>query len=149
MKTYLLFVFGTFDDHEDIEFFCNEVLSQSKAIETIRYVIEGDKNIIVIFESEMGQKELSEELYSTLITENVKFYFIFERENLVTAHLPVQMKEFIFKPYTELEIMKIDFVKKDIDEPSLDLDTLLDKIDKMGVDSLTPEEKNFLDNFEN
>jgi hypothetical protein len=25
----------------------------------------------------------------------------------------------------------------------------LDKIEKMGVSSLTPEEKNFLDNFEN
>jgi len=148
MKTYLLFVFGTFDDHEDIEFFCAEILGQSKVVDTIRYVIEGDKNIIVIFESEMGQKDLSEELYSLIINENVKFYFIFERDNLVTAHLPIQMKDFIFKPYTEFEIMKVNFEKKEIDKPSLDLDTLLDKIDKMGVESLTPEEKNFLDNFE-
>jgi hypothetical protein len=28
------------------------------------------------------------------------------------------------------------------------LDHLLEKIDKDGVSSLTPEEKNFLDNFE-
>jgi hypothetical protein len=31
----------------------------------------------------------------------------------------------------------------------MDLDQLLDKIKQMGVESLTSEEKNFLDNFEN
>jgi hypothetical protein len=29
----------------------------------------------------------------------------------------------------------------------MDLDELLDKIEQMGIESLTPEEKNFLDNF--
>jgi hypothetical protein len=41
--------------------------------------------------------------------------------------------------------MKIEYEKS---SPSMDLDELLEKIEKMGVDSLTPEEKNFLDNFE-
>jgi hypothetical protein len=41
--------------------------------------------------------------------------------------------------------MKIEYEKN---KPSMDLDELLEKIEKMGVDSLTPEEKNFLDNFE-
>ena len=31
--------------------------------------------------------------------------------------------------------------------PSMDLDELLDKIEQTGIDSLTPEEKKFLDNF--
>jgi hypothetical protein len=30
----------------------------------------------------------------------------------------------------------------------MDLDELLDKIEQMGIESLTSEEKNFLDNFE-
>jgi hypothetical protein len=42
-------------------------------------------------------------------------------------------------------IIRLEYDNK----PAMDLDELLDKIEKMGVDSLTPEEKNFLDNFEN
>ena len=51
MKTYILFIFGMFDDHEDIEYFCTEVLAESKVIESVRFVIENSQNIIVIFES--------------------------------------------------------------------------------------------------
>lgn len=146
MKTYLLFIFGNFTDHEDVEFFCAEVLGDTPSIKTIRYVIESLQNIIVIFESDTDSKEMAHELYGILTNENIKFYFIFDRENLVTAHLPEQMKDFIYKPYTEFEIMHIDFIKKD--QPIMDLDGLLDKIEKMGIESLTPEEKNFLDNFD-
>jgi len=50
----------------------------------------------------------------------------------------------------EINIMKVDFYRPKKDEtPSFTLDDILDKIEKMGVSSLTPEEKNFLDNFEN
>jgi hypothetical protein len=62
------------------------------------------------------------------------------------------MKDFIFKPVEneEINIMKVDFYRPKKDEtPSFTLDDILDKIEKMGVSSLTPEEKNFLDNFEN
>ena len=95
--------------------------------------------------------ELAKELYSFLTPEFVKFYFLFEREKLVTAHIPESMKDFIFKPVEneEINIMKVDFYRPKKDEtPSFTLDDILDKIEKMGVDSLTPEEKNFLDNFE-
>ena len=44
--------------------------------------------------------------------------------------------------------MKVEFRKEKEDLPSFSLDDILDKIDQMGVDSLTQEEKNFLDNFE-
>jgi hypothetical protein len=59
------------------------------------------------------------------------------------------VKEFIFKPMDkEGGIMTINYDRKRNETPSMDLDDLLEKIEQMGIDSLTPEEKNFLDNFE-
>lgn len=148
MKTFILFIFGMFEDHEDIEFFCTDVLSDVESIKKLRYVIENSMNVIVIFDSDSDYKTLSGELFTILgVNENIKLYFIFERDSLVTAHLPQQVKDFIFKPADEDVIMKIQYTKE-TGSPSMDLDDLLEKIEKMGVDSLTPEEKNFLDNFD-
>ena len=145
MKTFILFIFGMFEDHEDIEYFCNEILSESPTINSVRYVIENSQNIIVIFDSETDYKTLSQDLYTLLMNDNVKFYFIFDRDSLVTAHLPKQVKDFIFKPSGTSTMIRVDYDKNS--SPSMDLDELLDKIEQMGIDSLTPEEKNFLDNF--
>jgi hypothetical protein len=144
MKTYILFIFGMFEDHEDVEYFCDEVLSQCNTIKSIRYVIENSQNIIVIFDSDINYKILSEDLFEYLITENVKLYFIFDRDTLVSAHLPKNIKDFIFKPEIEENYIRLDY-----DSHKMDLDELLDKIESRGLESLTPEEKNFLDNFEN
>lgn len=147
MKTYILFIFGTFEDHEDIAFFCTEIMASSAAVKSLKYVIESSQNIIVIFDSELEHKELSQELYDVLVSDVVKFYFLFERSSLVSAHLPEQVKDFIFKPLPESSAIEINYVKNTPKE--LDLDEVLDKIDKMGISSLTDEEKKFLDNFEN
>jgi hypothetical protein len=151
MNTYILFLYGSFEDREDIEFFCSEVFP-SESIVSVKYIIENNQNIIVIFDSDKEKLELSNELYSFLTPEHIKFYFLFEREKLVTAHIPETMKDFIFKP-VELEdvnVMKIEFQRgSKEDTPSFSLDDILEKIEKMGVTSLTPEEKNFLDNFDN
>jgi hypothetical protein len=147
MKTYVLFIFGSFEDHEDITFFCTEILSGSIAIKSLKYVIESTHNIIVIFDSELENKELSKELFELLLLDQVKFYFLFERSSLVCAHLPEQVRDFIFKPLPESSAIKIEHI---INDPEgLDLDNLLDKIEETGIDSLTDEEKKFLDNFEN
>jgi hypothetical protein len=84
-------------------------------------------------------------MYETLKNDSVKFYFIFDRNNLVSAHVPQEVKDFIYKPSKE-NIMRIEY--KRTKERNYELDDLLDKIEKMGMDSLTPEEKKFLDNFE-
>lgn len=147
MKTFILFIFGTFEDHEDIAFFCTEILATATAVKSLKYVIESSQNIIVIFDSELEHKELSQELYDVLVSDVVKFYFLFERSSLVSAHLPEQVKDFIFKPLPESSAIEINYVKKVPEE--MDLDEVLDKIDKMGISSLTDEEKKFLDNFEN
>ena len=145
MKTFILFIFGMFEDHEDIEYFCTEVLADTSTINSVRYVIENSQNIIVIFDSESDYKTLSQDLYTTLTNDNVKFYFIFDRDSLVTAHLPQEVKDFIFKPSTDSSMIKIEYNKNPTKK--MDLDDVLDKIEQTGIDSLTPEEKNFLDNF--
>jgi hypothetical protein len=145
MKTFILFIFGMFEDHEDIEYFCNEILTELPTINSIRFVIENSQNVIVIFDSDKDYKTISQDLYTVLVNDNVKFYFIFDRDSLVTAHIPQQVKDFIFKPSGTSTMIRVDYDKNS--NPSMDLDELLDKIEQMGIESLTPEEKNFLDNF--
>ena len=148
MNTYVLFIFGMFDDHEDVEYFCTDVVGESKVIKSIRFIIENSENIIVIFDSEMDPTEVDRELYTILIDEHIKFYFLFKREDMVTAHLPQQIKDLIFTPTIDNTIIRVDYEKNKKRE-TLDLDRLLEKIEESGIESLTIEEKNFLDNFEN
>jgi len=148
MNTYVLFIFGMFDDHEDVEYFCTDVIGESKVIKSIRFIIENSENIIVIFDSEMEPIEVDRELYTILIDEHIKFYFLFKREDMVTAHLPQQIKDLIFTPTIDNTIIRVDYEKNKKRE-TLDLDRLLEKIEESGIESLTIEEKNFLDNFEN
>jgi hypothetical protein len=148
MNTYVLFIFGMFDDHEDIEYFCSHVISESKTIESIRFMIENSENIIVSFDSIQEPSKISEDLFPLLIDEHIKFYFIFDIKNLITAHLPQQIKDLLYKQFDDNTIVRIDHerIKKTI---RLDLDDLLEKIKDYGVESLTEDEKNFLDNFKN
>jgi hypothetical protein len=147
MKSYVLFVFGEFQDHEDVEFFCDEILSESDKIISVRYIIENTNNIIIIFDSEHDYKILSEELFSLIALENIRLYFLFERSSLICAHIPVQVKDFIFKPNPDIKRMDIEY--DNFPKKNMDLDELLEKIKTKGIDSLTESEKNFLDNFEN
>ena len=136
-----------FEDHEDIQFFCTEILGASNVIDSVRYVIENSQNIIVIFDSKYENEKLSKEVYDLLLNDSVKFYFLIERDTLVSAHLPETIRDFIFKPFKMTEVMRIEYTHNQ-GNPSMDLDELLEKIEKMGIESLTPEEKKFLDNFE-
>jgi len=130
-----------------------EVLGVSPKIAKVRFVIEDtSKSIIVIFESESNRKELSEELHNIISMEDVKFYFLFERESIYSANLPIQMKDFMFKPSEEYSSLRLEYNKKENTEnpnETMDLDNILEKIEQEGIDSLTPDEKKFLDGFQN
>ena len=63
---------------------------------------------------------------------------------MITAHLPPEVKDYIFKPITDNMVISLEYQKK----IPYDLDDLLDKIDQHGIESLSDEEKKFLDNFE-
>lgn len=146
MKTYILFIFGMFDDQEDIEYFCTQIIGDNPLFKSVRFIVEREENIIVLFNSDADNETLTKELYGLLINDNIKFYFIFDRDNIITFHLPNEVRDFIFNPNIENLLVKIDYERP---KKPLDLDQVLDKIKEIGVEGLTPEEKNFLDNFEN
>ena len=75
-KTFILFIFGMFEDYEDVEYFCTDIIGELPFIKTVRYVIENTQNIIVIFESELDYTTLSKEMFTILIDDNIKFYFM-------------------------------------------------------------------------
>lgn len=151
MNTYLLFIYGTFENHEEIDFFCMDVLSDSEVIKSLKYVIENGENIIVIFETDVDYLELSTELYKLMNNETVVYYFLFNRDTLITAHIPERLKDFIFKPSTESNDDYIEIKTGPTPEKSkvdLNLDYVLDKIEKSGFESLNDDEKKFLENFD-
>jgi len=135
-----------FEDQEDVDYFCTQVMGDIPILKSLRFIVEKEQNIIAIFESDIEEEKLTQELYLLLVNDNVKFYFMFDRDTMVTNFLPGEVRNFIFNPHIENIIIKIDYPKYN---KTLDLDQVLDKIKETGVDSLTPEEKNFLDNFEN
>jgi hypothetical protein len=85
-------------------------------------------------------------MFDVLKNDSVRFYFIFDRSNLVSAHVPQQIKDFIYKP-SNAKFMNLEYIKPESSQV-FELDDLLEKIEKTGMDSLTSEEKKFLDNFE-
>jgi hypothetical protein len=136
-----------FEDHEDIEYFCVDVIGEMECIKSVRYVIENSQNIIVIFDSDSELQKLSKDMFDVLKNDSVRFYFIFDRSNLVSAHVPQQIKDFIYKPSNAM-FMNLEYAKPESLQV-FELDDLLEKIEKTGMDSLTSEEKKFLDDFEN
>lgn len=144
VKSYTLFIYGTFEDHDEVEFFCMKVLAELDAVKTLRYVIESNNSIIVIFDSDYDGINLSTELLSVMVNDTIKFYLLYPLDTLITAHLPQKLKDFIFKPKEGEMNIKIEYIKP----KNFDLDEVLEKIEKSGIESLTDDEKNFLDNFE-
>ena len=150
MRSYLLFIYGVFDDHQDIEFFCLEILGKSPFIWSVRYIIENNQNIIIMFDSNEDHGALSEEIHTLSRNDSVKFYFLTEKNSIVSVFLPETINDFIFKPSSSDPLMiKVEYEKHtEVQREKLDLDDVLDKIDLYGIESLTEEEKKFLDNFE-
>jgi hypothetical protein len=84
--------------------------------------------------------------------EDIKFYFLFDRESIHSANIPIELKDFIFKPNPEHSSIKLEYNKEKNEEKSvdfMDLDSILEKIDQYGLESLSEDEKKFLDEFQN
>ncbi len=144
MKSYILFIYGAFEDHEDLEFFCMEHFNQVTEA-GIKYVIESLGNCIIIFDTEKDKETLLKDLKKTLDIEHIKFYFIFEKNHVFWAEIPEALRDFMFKPQeASHDAFKITIRKLD---KKFDLDEILEKIQDFGVDSLTEDEKKFLDEF--
>lgn len=144
MRTYILFIFGSFEDHQDIEYFCMEVLGSSDSVVSLKYVIDNLKNVVVIFDTGLEEEKIKQEISTLLNNENISFYFMFKKEHLVLSYIPESMKNLIFKPTSDILRIEISTISN---SNKYNLDDILDKIEKYGLDSLTQDEKNFLDNF--
>jgi hypothetical protein len=145
METYILFVLGEFSNHEDVEYFSNKVIGESEIVEGVKYVIESLPNIVIVFDSELEQNKLSKELPKYTTPYGVKFYFLFKMSDMVSVYLPTELQDMMFKP-GEGTIHNHE-EESQIEHPIVSLDTILDKIETFGIQSLTENEKNFLDNF--
>lgn len=145
MRTYLIFLFCDFDDFDDVEFFCTDIFGQTKEISSVKYILQNLNNLIIIFESDVEKNKLEEVLKDILNLDTIYYYFIFDKQHIFMLYLPEKMQEYIFKPNHLLGQM---FSEQEKDS-KLDLNDILDKINKNGIDSLTKDEKKYLDNFEN
>ncbi len=142
MRTYILFIFCEFNDFDEIEFFCTDVLGESNKINQVKYIVQNLNAIVVILDSDADRNSLEEDLQSALNNENILFYFGFEKSNLFMLHLPENMKDIMFKP--KFSDAKFNNTPTEL---TYDLDVILDKIRNTGIESLTVGEKKFLDNF--
>jgi hypothetical protein len=113
-------------------------------ISSVKYVIENQENIIIIFESNKNIQSLKKEITELLNNDNITFYFLFERNDIVLSHLPEVLRDYAFKPVDENILIKIE---KNVKKSDFNLDDILDKIDEYGFESLTFEEKKYLDDF--
>lgn len=150
MKTYVLFLFATFEDLEDLEFFCFEHFPQV-AVGNIKYVIEANGNSIIFFESDKEKDDLTTSLDEILDVDYIRFYMVFEKSSIFWSKLPEDLSKFIYKPQQrDKGMFKISTkILNKKDDETLDLNAILDKIKNKGIDSLSPEEKKFLDDFGN
>ena len=138
MRTFILFVFGDFEDHDETVFFISEIVNTALSVSSLKFVMEDGKNLIIILDSESTDLELTKDLDEKLNIEQVKFYFLFEKNGLNFSKLPKEIKNHFNKTKVKSKKTKIDY----------DLDNLLDKIVDKGIESLTSGEKKYLDNFD-
>ena len=150
MKTYILFIFTSFSDLEDLEFFCFEHFPQL-AIGSLKYVIESNGNCIIIFDSDREKEDLVKALDETLSLESIRFYMVFEKKSIFWSKLPPDLGKFIFKAQPKApEMFKVTAdMRNSPFGQEFNLDDILEKIQNEGISSLSEDEKKFLDDFGN
>lgn len=142
MRTYVLFIFGDFNDHDEIVFFINEIFTKIPSVSELRYIMEDGKNLILVFDSDKSDEHITLDMFGNLNIEHVKYFFLFEKDGLKTAKLPKDFRDKVFKLAPKKE--------ENYPQPeNFDLDEILEKIEKQGIESLSSDEKKFLDNFGN
>lgn len=144
MNTYILFLNGFFTQRKDIEEFSNNLIDGLKVVTSMKVVIENKESVIIIFDSELEDKLLSEKVISMLSDSEVKLSFLFNSNNMIGSKIPEEVRDLIFSETPSDSILFIEIMAIERD---YNLDEILDKIEKQGIKSLTKDEKKFLDNF--
>jgi len=145
METYILFFSGNFKTRKDLELFTAGSFIKIPSIFSIKYIIEKRESLIAIFSSELEEEQLKEQISVTLEEEPIKFYFLFNIKSVIDQKLPKEIMTMIYNEIPRDSVFFIEVFTKDEDD--FDIDEILEKIEKNGIESLTKSEKYFLDHF--
>ena len=145
METYILFFSGNFKTRKELELFTAGSFITIPSIFSIKFIIEKRESLIAIFSSELEEELLKEEIRVALEEEPIKFYFLFNVKSIIYQKLPEEIITIIYKEIPKESVFFIEVFTKDEDD--FDIDEILEKIEKNGIESLTKAEKYFLDHF--
>ena len=158
MNTYILFINGVFESAKDFDEFSKNFVENVISVESPKFIIENQYNMIVIFDTEAPDEDVAFNIKEKLKDTSVRFYFLFNRESIMVANIPQEISSLIFKNLPKDSTLEISIFNQDDEEypnpeelefvtGELYVDALLEKIEKFGITSLTEKEKKFLDNF--
>ena len=145
METYILFFSGNFKTRKELELFTAGSFIKIPSIFSIKYIIEKRESLIAIFSSELDDELLKVEISEALKDEPLKFYFLFNIKSIIDQKLPEEILTMIHNEIPRDSVFFIEVFAKDDDD--FDIDEILEKIEKNGIESLTKAEKYFLDHF--
>lgn len=145
METYVLFFSGNFKTRKELELFTAGSFIKIPSIFSIKYIIEKRESLIAIFSSELEDELLKVEISEALKDEPLKFYFLFNIKSIIDQKLPEEIITMIHNEIPRDSVFFIEVFTKDDDD--FDIDEILEKIEKKGIESLTKAEKYFLDHF--
>lgn len=169
MKKYFLILFGNFDST-----LCKEIaITVSPIVDSSQLKFQSSQTFIIMhFASEVDRQEIYEYLHANLF-DKVGTFILSENNDNMSVFMPEDIKSHLFdlenesndvvinidlkqvRDYTDnpepeeededFVALLLDKIKKKVKRPSLD--SLLEKIQKEGLDSLTPFEKDTLDEY--
>lgn len=169
MKKYFLILLGNFDST-----FCSEIaITVSPIVDSPQLKFQSSQTFILMhFASEVDRQEIYEYLHANLF-DRVGSFILSENNDNMSVFMPEDIKSHLFdlenassdvvinidlkkvrdymdtpQPEEEDEdfvALLLDKIKKKVKRPSLD--SLLEKIQKEGLNSLTPYEKDTLDEY--
>lgn len=161
MKKYILIVFGDFNDYE----VCKSVaLSVTPIVDSPHLKFQKNNGAMIFhFASEVSQEEINDYLLGGLI-ENVSAFILSEFSDNMTLNFPNDVLDHLLnleeendsqiklnartevdEESSEFLTLLIEEIKKEVKRPSLD--SLLEKIQEKGIDSLSKFEKETLDEY--
>lgn len=172
MKNYLLTIFGEFENEK---IYKEIALSITPLVDSPHLKFNHTRGCLIFhFASEVSQEEIYDYLIGSLFEFTTSFILTEYTDN-VSVYLPEDVKKHLFdlennigevqikidltknlqnpedldwsEKENEFVALLLDEVKKTVKKPTLD--QLLDKINKSGIDSLSPFEKEILDSYSN
>ena len=114
----------------------NDLISYRGEAKSLYLNLDSDH---IIGYKDKNDKMVYSTVYKQFIQQNFKETFLYSLKPLGTPKLPKVIKIVLVESMVDIEVVQLPVV--------LELDVILDKIGKYGINSITKEEKDFLDNL--